>query len=376
MSKKRVVIAGFGDTGVLVAAHLKSPCEITAISPKPALVSGQELGTRLADPDLWKQNYLFTYDRYRALDKVSVLHGKLSAMDVVAKTATASLADGSTQTLPYDALVIATGTSNGFWRTPDIEELADIVQGIDDRAAALSEAETLAVIGGGPSGVSVASNLKLAYPQKHVHLFCSRDLPLPDYHPDTRKRAASKLAEQGVVMHYNHRAKLPDDVVGELAFSSGASDPVTFSSGQESFAADCIIWTVGSCHPNNDGIPENCLTETGFVEVDAYLRVPNADGVFAIGDIAATDPHRSSARNAGFYQAAKNVDAYLRGTPRRMKKFKAPGVKWGSIFGLQHDGLTIYSPKGKPFRLSRRFTQGFLLPIIVWRVIYRGIRKA
>ena len=138
MAEKRVVIAGFGDTGVLVAAHLKSSCEITAISPKPALVSGQELGTRLSDPELWKQNYLFTYDRYRALDKVTVLHGKLSGMDPEAKTANVTLADGSTQTLPYDALVLATGTTNGFWRTAEMESLADITDDIHQRKDARS----------------------------------------------------------------------------------------------------------------------------------------------------------------------------------------------------------------------------------------------
>ncbi|MGC6511830.1 MAG: NAD(P)/FAD-dependent oxidoreductase [Parvibaculales bacterium] len=371
MAEKRVVIAGFGDTGVLVAAHLKSSCEITAISPKPALVSGQELGTRLSDPELWKQNYLFTYDRYRALDKVTVLHGKLSGMDPEAKTSNVTLADGSTQTLPYDALVLATGTTNGFWRTAEMESLADITDDIHQRAADMAGAETLAIIGGGPSGVSVASNLKLTYPDKKVHLFCSRELPLPDYHPDTRKRIAAKLAEQGVVIHPNHRAEIPQGGDGQ-AVTSGV---VRFVDGHEDFVADRIIWTVGACRPNNEGIAPSCLDADGFVRVDDYLRVLDTDGVFAIGDIAATDPHRSSARNAGFYQAARNVDAYLRGKPRRMKKFKPPGVKWGSILGLQNDGLTIYSPKGKPFRLSRRFTQGFLLPVIVWRVIYRGIRK-
>ncbi|MGC6472841.1 MAG: FAD-dependent oxidoreductase [Parvibaculales bacterium] len=371
MRQKRVVIAGFGDTGVLVAAHLKSSCDITAISPKPALVSGQELGTRLSDPELWKQNYLFTYDRYRALDKVTLMHGKLSGMDTSAKTASVTLADGSVQTLPYDVLVLATGTTNGFWRTADVESLADITDTIDRRATDLAEAGTVAVVGGGPSGVSVASNLKLAHPAKHVHLFCSRDLPLPDYHPTTRRQAAARLAAQGVVLHPDHRAEMPAEAAATVT-----SGTIVFANGRDDFAADRIIWTVGGCRPNNEGIAKTCLDQSGFVRVDAYLRVPDADGVFAIGDIAATDPHRSSARNAGFYQAARNIDAYLRGKPKKMRKFKAPGVKWGSIFGLQDDGLTIYSPKGKAFRLSRRFTQGFLLPVIVWRMIYRGIRKA
>ena len=47
MSRKRVVIAGLGDSGVLTAIKLARHADVVGISAKPALVSGQELG--LAD---------------------------------------------------------------------------------------------------------------------------------------------------------------------------------------------------------------------------------------------------------------------------------------------------------------------------------------
>ena len=49
--KKRVVIAGLGDTGLLAAIHLGKAFDIVGISPKPCLVSGQELGARLTRPE-------------------------------------------------------------------------------------------------------------------------------------------------------------------------------------------------------------------------------------------------------------------------------------------------------------------------------------
>ncbi|MFM8861284.1 MAG: hypothetical protein ACKOIA_02320, partial [Acidimicrobiia bacterium] len=52
-----VVIAGLGDTGVMVATRLARSCRVVAVTTRPALVSGQELGTRLVDPDRWKRNY-------------------------------------------------------------------------------------------------------------------------------------------------------------------------------------------------------------------------------------------------------------------------------------------------------------------------------
>ncbi len=44
MDRKRVVIAGLGDTGVLTAIRLARRFDVVGISVNPGLVSGQELG--------------------------------------------------------------------------------------------------------------------------------------------------------------------------------------------------------------------------------------------------------------------------------------------------------------------------------------------
>ena len=48
--RKKLVIAGLGDAGLLVAIFLSREFDVVGISPKPCLVSGQELGTRLTKP--------------------------------------------------------------------------------------------------------------------------------------------------------------------------------------------------------------------------------------------------------------------------------------------------------------------------------------
>ena len=50
MTRSRVVVAGMGDSGLLTAIHLFRHVDVVGISAKPALVSGQELGMRLARP--------------------------------------------------------------------------------------------------------------------------------------------------------------------------------------------------------------------------------------------------------------------------------------------------------------------------------------
>ena len=96
------------------------------------------------------------------------------------------------------------------------------------------------------------------------------------------------------------------------------------------------------------------------------------EGVFAIGDVAATDPNRSSARNWGWRTTVTNVRAYLRGG--RMKAFKAPEYRWGSVLGVQEDGMVIVQPDGKRTRVPRAIAERYLVGAFVTRFLYRGLR--
>ena len=147
------------------------------------------------------------------------------------------------------------------------------------------------------------------------------------------------------------------------------------SSGQPDFPSECILWATGQVKPNNDFIPTGMLTKDGFVNVDAHLRVTGFDNIFAIGDIAATDPNRSSARNEGYKLAAHNIDKYLSGQESRMKNFKAPKFRWGSILGIQNEGLRIFTPQGLGIRVGPWSVKNILFPIFVDRMIYRGMTR-
>src|SRR5277367_2529299 len=118
MSRKRVVVAGLGDVGVLTAIRLSKHADVVGISVKPGLVSGQELGVRLARPRDWARDYWIPFDRYRRLDPVRIVQGTLTGLDLIAQTVSGRRDDGDTFVEGYEALVISTGVSNGFWRRP------------------------------------------------------------------------------------------------------------------------------------------------------------------------------------------------------------------------------------------------------------------
>ena len=108
MSKPRVVVAGLGDSGLLSAVHLaraRQVGEVVGISAKTALVSGQELGVRLARPDDWARDYFIGFDRFRGLDGVRTVHGNLLGLDPAARSVSVEDADGATH---LDALLEST----------------------------------------------------------------------------------------------------------------------------------------------------------------------------------------------------------------------------------------------------------------------------
>jgi NADH dehydrogenase FAD-containing subunit len=368
VSRKRVVIAGLGDSGILTAIRLARHVDVVGISVKTALVSGQELGIRLSRPDDWARDYWIPFDRFRGLDRVRTVHGTLAGIDLAAHRVVVQLDDGTTQEEGYDALVISTGVANGFWRRPTLQSGDDV--GADLRVAhdRLASAGSVIVVGGGAAAVSSAANLAGTWPDKRVDLYYPGERPLPSHHPRIWGRIRRRLTDLGVGLHDGHRAVVPDG----FACDEITAGPVHWSTGQNPASADAVLWAIGRVRPNTDWLPPEVLDEHGFVRVGPDLRVPGHAGVFAVGDVAATDPLRSSARNRADGVVAHNVRAHFDGKP--LRTFTAPKRRWGSVLGAQSDGLEIFAPSGHAFRFPAWSIDRILQPMIVRKGIYKGVR--
>lgn len=366
---RRVVVAGMGDSGVLTAIHLARRTDVVGVSVRPALVSGQELGLRVAFPDEWARDYRVDFDRFRRLDRVDIRHGQICALDPDRKVIRLRTPTGQMGSLAYDALVIATGVANGFWRRPVLEGISDVDDALLDVHARLAQARSIAVVGGGAAAVSSAAQLSRRWPGKAVALYHPGVLPLPRHHDRTRQQVARRLAALGVDRHGQHRAVLPSDA--ELAAIGSGS--ISWQTDQPPVEADAIIWAVGRVAPNTSWLPSDMLTDKGFVRVDADLGVPGRRGVFAVGDVADSDPLRGSARNRADRLVASNVVAYLDGRPTR--RYRPREHRWGSVFGPSDNGLDVFSPGGVRFRFPRWSIDTVVQPLVVRRGIYGGVRR-
>ena len=367
---RRVVVAGLGDTGVLTAMKLAKHTDVVGISTKPGLVSGQELGWRLADPDHWARHNWIPFHRFRGLDRIRTVHGTLTDVDLSARTVTVTHADGSTTPVAYDALVVATGVTNGFWRRPVLQAATEIDAELRAPHDQLAAARSVVVVGGGAAAVSSAAHIAARWPQIRVDLFFPGDRALAGHHPRTWERVRRRLVEAGVGLHPGHRADLPEGFTGDTL----TAGTVQWSTGQPDASADLVLWAIGRVRPNTGWLPAEVLDEHGFVRVTPQLQVPGHPEVFAIGDVAATDPLRSSARNRADGLLAHNVRAWFAGKP--LRSYRPPTRRWGSVLGIQPDGLEVFAPNGRAFRFPAWTFERVLMPWIVRWGIYRGIRAA
>lgn len=368
MTRPRVVVAGLGDSGVLTAIKLARHADVVGVSAKPGLLSGQELGMRISRPQDWARYNWIGFHRFRGLDHVRTVHGTLTGLDPSAQKVLVETADGGAVAEPYDALVISTGVSNGFWRRPHLQTADEITTELGAAHQRLASARSVIVIGGGAAAVSSAANLAKAWPDKRIDLYFPSERALVHHHPRVWQRISRQLAGLGVGLHAGHRAVLPDG----FGCDEITDAPVQWSTGQPASSADAVLWAIGRVSPNTRWLPPELLDEQGFVRVTPELRVPGAPGVFAVGDVAATDPLRSSARNRADGLLAHNIRAHFAGKP--LRAYRPASRRWGSVLGPQADGLEVFTPKGQAFRFPGWSIDRVLMPWIVWRGFYRGVR--
>lgn len=364
----RVVVAGFGDSGLLTAIRLAGRFDVVGISAKPALVSGQELGIRLTRPAEWARDYWIPFDRFQALDRVRTEHATLTGVDFDRRIVFADRPDGDVLEEPYDALVISTGVSNGFWRRPTLQSSGEVAADLRGAHDSLAQARSVMIIGGGAAAVSASANIASVWPEKVVDLYFPHERALVDHHPRTWEVLQRRLSRLGVGIHPRHRAVLGEGFLGDEI----TTGPVRWSSGQSTVSADAVLWAIGQVRPNTDWLPRDVLDDKGFVRVTPELTVRGQSQVYAIGDVAATDPLRSSARNRADVLLARNIGADFGGG--RLHAYRPQRRRWGSVIGAQPDGLEVFAPNGRAFRFPAWSIDRILQPWIIRRGIYRGIR--
>src|ERR671917_2558851 len=292
------------------------------------------------------------------------------------------------QEFPYDHLVLSLGAEPAFFGIPGVEEHSFKLRGIEDaerirnrvierfeevsliRGEVPESKLTFVVIGGGATGVEVASEIHTLvhealapdYPNidpYRVRIILLEGLPniLPELDPALRKAARARMVNQRIEVRTNAMA-------GEI------TDDCVRLKGGTVIASENVIWTAGN-RPNlgieADGLPVD--QRTG-IKVDEYLRVEGCRNVWAIGDCASVQdvrqgqegkvvPPTAQAAIQEGHVVARNILAVIDGREEDLRRFEyrplGQLVELGSDFAVNEV-------------MGVRFTG--LLAAIFWRMAY------
>ncbi|EJD54211.1 FAD/NAD(P)-binding domain-containing protein [Auricularia subglabra TFB-10046 SS5] len=263
------------------------------------------------------------------------------------------------ETLPYAALVLATGSTwRGMLRFPDtLEKTKELLHAWRAKFAA---AKSVLIIGGGAVGVELAGEIHEFYPKTEVTLVHGQKFLLNDAYTDAfRKKLGVQFAKAGTKL-------ILDDTVLDVTADPTAelTGPVKTAKGVE-LNADLIIQAVG---PKPDSsiaatLDASVITPDGRVKVLPTLQLPLESGkrnVFAAGDIIDWPEQHTSLRAAQHAPiVAQNVVAVLKGKEPTAKHSKTPemifitrgksgGLGYAPVlWGLTIGGFMVKMIKGK-----------------------------
>ncbi len=208
------------------------------------------------------------------------------------------------EALPYDYLVIATGSKTNYFGNESIQKyglpLKTLRNALNMRSKILESLErasftkdpkekalllNFVIVGGGPTGVELAGTL--AEMRKHVlpkdypelniahmriYLIHSHSLLLPGMSEKAGKRTYEYLHEMGVDIILDNKVTHYDGKI------------VTLSDG-EKLEAGTLIWGAGVQGNDIAGLTDATVVK-GMYEVDEFNRVKGYEDIFAIGDVA------------------------------------------------------------------------------------------
>lgn len=292
----RLVIIGAGFAGMyaaLSAARLRdlegvSPAklEIALVAPKPTLV----VRPRLYEPEPETLTAPLL-DVLKAIE-VAYVQGHAETIDTEARSVGIVTAEGENRTLPYDRLVVATGSKLFRPNVPGLAEHGFSVDQLDDAIAldkhlhglaslpASAARDTVVVAGGGFTGIEAATEMPsrlraiLGEEAKLRVIIVDRNEAIaPDMGSGPRPVIEEALRKVGVETRLGAGVASLDDT------------GVTLSNGERIESAT-VIWAAGiRAAPLTQQVPGE-RDNFGRLIVDRDLRVVGVPGVFATGDAA------------------------------------------------------------------------------------------
>ncbi len=301
--KKRLVIIGGGFAGLNLLKKLDNKRWDVTLIDRNNFHSFPPLFYQVASSGLDPGSISFPLRRemrHRHMNGVSYHMGNVKTIDTINKQVETQF-----ETISYDQLVIAAGTTNNYFNIPDLEKfvytLKSTAEALRCRNAILDRLEraalskdpeerrrllSFAIIGGGPAGVEIAGALgeMKRYILKREYPNISVDEVTVTLIEGTDKllRTMSEQASREALEYMGH---LMVNVRLNKLMKSYENNTITFADGEELYS-EMVIWTAGVIGEPFTFVGKEPQYGPGRrFAVDEYGRVEGVQDVFALGDI-------------------------------------------------------------------------------------------
>lgn len=303
-AKEKIVIIGGGFAGLNLVKKLdKSKFDVTLID-RNNYHSFPPLFYQIASSGLDPGSISFPYRREMRKGSVRGARyemGEVKSIDVVNKKIVTNL-----DTVSYDKLVIAAGTTNNFFGMSDLHKKVYTLKSTSEaircrneildrleRASVCHDSEerrrllSFVVIGGGPTGVEIAGAigemkryiLHREYPDISVD---ELSITLVEG-TDRLLRTMSETASREALEYLGHL--MVNVKLGKI-MQSYEDNVVKFADGEEIYS-EMVIWTAGVTGEPMDIIGADVQRAPGNrYAVDEYNRIKGLEDVYALGDIS------------------------------------------------------------------------------------------
>ncbi|KAH7541803.1 hypothetical protein FEM48_Zijuj02G0006300 [Ziziphus jujuba var. spinosa] len=265
--KRRLVVIGGGVAGSLIAKSLQFHADLTLIDQKEYFEIPWASLRTMVEPSVGERSVINHRDYLTNARIITSSAINISETEVLT---------GEGRLVPYDYLVIATGHTDPTipkTRTERLKQYKEENEKID-------LASSILIVGGGPTGVELAAEIAVDFPDKKLTLVHNGSRLLQFIGQKASDKTLNWLASKKVEVMLEKSVNLDN-------ISNGNSTSYRTSDG-ETLNADCHFLctakSLGSTWLKHTVLESN-LDSYGRLMVDENLRVKGRNNIFAIGDI-------------------------------------------------------------------------------------------
>lgn len=298
---QHIVIIGGGFAGLNLAKVLDKNKFRVTILDKNNFHSFPPLFYQIASSGLEPSSISFPFRReMRRLKNTNYHFGEVLEIDSKNSTVRTQF-----ETIKYDQLVVASGTTNNFFNQPELKEKVHTLKSTAEairlrneildrleRACITTDRErrrqllSFVVVGGGPSGVEVAGALG-----EMKRYILNKEYPEIDIDDvrviliegtDRFLRTMSERASHDAKVYLGH---LMIETRLNCMMKSYENNVLHLSTGEEIYC-ETLIWTAGITGNKINGISDDSITRGNRYIVDSNCKIKGYDNIYALGDIA------------------------------------------------------------------------------------------